>query len=292
MNHPLSRPLLAEVVSIGDEMTSGARLDTNAQWLSRRLGELGVTVRFHSTVGDTLQDNVDIFRQAAQRVDIVVATGGLGPTRDDLTREALAAVSEQPLEMRPAAMSHIEPLFFRRGRQMPERNRVQAMFPAGSDEIFNPQGTAPGIDLAIPRHDQLPCRIHALPGVPAEMKRMFDDTVALRIMDQTGGATRIRHQVMKFFGTGESEMEQRLGELLSRTRQPRVGITVSAATISLRITATADTDQACEQMIATTRQQILQRVAEYHFGDGENFEQYHAINDTLRKRNQSLVVVE
>ena len=170
--------ITAEVVSIGDEMTSGGRLDTNAQWLSQRLGDLGVEVTFHSTVGDDLSHNIDVFRTAARRVDVVVATGGLGPTRDDLTREALAAVAEQPLELRADALQHIQLLFSRRDREMPERNQVQAMFPVGSQQIFNPQGTAPGIDLSVARDDGGVCRVFALPGVPAEMKRMFDDTVA------------------------------------------------------------------------------------------------------------------
>ncbi len=284
--------LTCELISIGDEMTSGARLDTNAQWLSERLGELGVAVEFHTTVGDTLSHNVDVFRIATDRVDIVVATGGLGPTRDDLTREALALLVDQPLEMRDSAMRHIELMFAQRKREMPERNRVQAMFPVGSDEIFNPQGTAPGIDMIVSRSDRPASRVYALPGVPAEMKRMFDETVAPRIMRQSGGASRIRHAVMKFFGTGESDMEQRLGEMISRDRQPRVGITVSGATISLRITATAETDETCDAMIAATREEILNLVPEYYFGDGEHFEQQHAIEAALRMRGESLAVVE
>lgn len=287
----LNRNLTAEVVSIGDEMTSGARLDTNAQWLSRRLGELGVVVTHHSTVADTLQDNIDVFRIAAGRVDLVVSTGGLGPTRDDLTREALAAASGTELEFSPSALSHIEALFARRNREMPERNRVQAMFPVGSREVFNPQGTAPGIDIDIRSGDHV-CRIFALPGVPAEMKRMFDDTVEGRILEQAGGASQVRHLVMKFFGVGESDMEHRLGEMIARDRQPRVGITVSAATISLRITATGNSQDRCEAMIAETRKEILERVGDLHFGDGEEFEQQHAIDARLREKNQSMMLIE
>lgn len=291
-SQPSNRPLNAEVVSIGDEMTSGARVDTNAAWLSRRLGELGVTVAFHSTVADTLDQMVDVFRIACGRAEIVVATGGLGPTRDDLTREALAAVVDQPLELRSSALDHIEALFARRKREMPERNRIQAMFPIGSQEIFNPQGTAPGIELPVERQDRPASHIFALPGVPAEMKRMFDDTVAPRILSHSGSGAKIRHLVMKFFGAGESDMEVRLGEMISRDRQPRVGITVSKATISLRITAMAETEQACEQMIAETRAEILALVPEFYFGDGEEFEQYHAIEATLRERDESMIVIE
>ncbi|MCH2180344.1 MAG: molybdopterin-binding protein, partial [Mariniblastus sp.] len=227
-----ARQLTAEVISIGDEMTSGARLDTNAQWLSRRLGNLGIKVSFHTTVADTLEQNVDVFRVAAERVDLMVSTGGLGPTQDDLTREALADLIGAPLELNPLAMQHIEQMFSRRKRDMPERNRVQAMFPIGSQQIFNPQGTAPGIDMVIPRVESGQSRLFALPGVPAEMKRMFDETVAPRILEEKGPGTEIKQHVMKFFGTGESDMENRLGSMIARDREPRVGITVSTATIS------------------------------------------------------------
>ncbi|KAA5547364.1 competence/damage-inducible protein A [Roseiconus nitratireducens] len=284
--------LTAEVVSIGDEMTSGARLDTNAQWLSQRLGDLGIDVQFHSTVGDTLQHNIDVFRTAAERVDFVVATGGLGPTRDDLTRQALAAVVGQPLELRQSALDHITSLFSKRNREMPSRNEVQAMFPVGSQEIFNPQGTAPGVDVAFDRQGKRPSRVFALPGVPAEMKRMFDQTVAPRILESVGRRSHIEHLVMKFFGIGESDMEHRLGEMISRDRIPRVGITVSSATISLRITAMADSPEQCRELIRGTRQEILDRVGELHFGDGEDFEQYHAVRRELDRRGQSLVSLE
>jgi nicotinamide-nucleotide amidase len=282
----------AEVISIGDEMTSGARVDTNAAWLSQRLSDLGVLVEFHSTVGDTLSHNIDVFRTAVDRADLIVATGGLGPTEDDLTREALAEVSGQPLEFRQSAMDHIQALFARHDFEMPKRNRVQAMFPTGSEDIFNPHGTAPGIDISIPRAGCDPSRIFALPGVPAEMKRMFDETVAPRIVDRFGSRKVIRQHVMKLFGIGESEMERRLGDMISRDRQPRVGITVSAATISLRISAMTNSDDECQALIDQTRLEVLEKVPEYHFGDGENFEQHHSIDQSLSERNEKLVVVE
>ena len=286
-------PLTAEIISIGDEMTSGARLDTNAQWLSRRLGELGLQVKFHSTVGDTLCDNVDVFRIAAARADVVVSTGGLGPTRDDLTREALAAAIDRPLVTFNSALQHIELMFAARGRDMPSRNHVQAMFPEGSQEIFNPQGTAPGVDLQFNPGG----RVFALPGVPAEMKRMFDETVSPRILETAGaagstGGTHILNAVMKFFGTGESAMEERLGEMIDRQRSPRVGITVSAATISLRISATGKSEADCASQIADTRAEILERVPEFYIGDGEDFDQQHAIDQQLTAASQSLSIIE
>src|SRR5687768_13825383 len=129
--------MIAEIISIGDELTTGQRLDTNSQWLSQRCVELGVRVMFHTTVGDDLAANILVFRQAVERADIIVATGGLGPTADDLTREALAGVSGRALYRDSEAEAHIRSLFAHRKRVMPERNLVQAMFPIGSHVIPN-----------------------------------------------------------------------------------------------------------------------------------------------------------
>ncbi|MCC9655062.1 competence/damage-inducible protein A [Rhodopirellula halodulae] len=282
----------AEIISIGDEMTSGARLDTNTQWLSQRLGELGIEVPFHTTVGDTLQHNTDVFRIAAERADIVISTGGLGPTRDDLTREAIAEALSVPLEMHAESLEHIQNMFRRRGREMPERNNCQAMFPRGATPIHNPQGTAPGIDVMFDRSSGSRSRIFALPGVPAEMKTMFEQTVSPALLDRGDRRQHIAHHVMKFFGTGESDMEHRLGDMISRDRQPRVGITVSAATISLRIVATGDSPEICQSLIDQTREEILEKASEFYFGDGETFEQHHAVIRHLNQASQRLLLVE
>src|ERR1700722_2252690 len=122
--------MIAEIISIGDELTSGQRLDTNSKWLSEKLGDLGVRTVYHTTVADDLQANVDVFRIAIDRADFVVATGGLGPTADDLTRDALAAAVGVELVLDQASLDHIRALFARHQRDMPERNRLQALFPA------------------------------------------------------------------------------------------------------------------------------------------------------------------
>src|SRR4051794_17126320 len=138
-----------EILSIGSELTSGQNLDTNSQWLSQRLGEIGIQVGWHTTIADDLPDNVEAFRIASQRAGLVVITGGLGPTLDDLTREALAKVAGVPLVLHEPSLAHIENLFATRKRPMPERNRVQAEFPQGAEPLFNEQGTAPGIWMKI-----------------------------------------------------------------------------------------------------------------------------------------------
>ncbi|HEY2881989.1 MAG TPA: CinA family nicotinamide mononucleotide deamidase-related protein [Pirellulales bacterium] len=266
----------AEIISIGDELTSGQRLDTNSQWLSIRLGELGVAVKFHTTVADDLGANVEVFRQAAQRADIVVATGGLGPTADDLTRDAIAAAAGVDLVQNDAALAHIESLFARRQRPMPERNRVQAMFPRGSQVIHNPAGTAPGIDIRIPRAGAKPSRIFALPGVPAEMREMWEQTVAQEIACMLGTARVIRHKQIKCFGVGESDLEQMMPDIIRRGRDPQVGITVHGATITLRITAAGESAEACYRAMEPTIETIHQCLGTLVFGEGDD-ELQHAV---------------
>ncbi len=283
--------MLAEIVSIGDELTSGQRLDTNSQWLSERLGELGVKVLFHTTVADDLAANVQVFRTAVERADLVVSTGGLGPTADDLTRDALAEMSGCPLEMHDDVLQHIADIFRAFNRTMPERNRVQALFPAGSRVIPNPNGTAPGIDLSVPRAGRGPSRVFALPGVPAELFEMWRQTVADEVQRAAGAQQVIRHHRIKVFGAGESHVEQMLPDLIRRGREPSVGITVHGATITLRITAKGPTADACWESMQPTIQTIHDCLGELVFGT-EDDELEHAVARLLAAQGKTLGLVE
>ncbi len=281
----------AEVISIGDELTSGQRLDTNSQWLSERLGELGVRVLYHTTVADDLDANVRVFSTAAERADVIVATGGLGPTADDLTREALAAVTGRELVLNEGVLEFIRGLFARFGRTMPERNRVQALFPAGSRIIPNLHGTAPGIDVEILRPGRGPARIFALPGVPAEMFEMWAATVEPSIAEFVGARRVIRHRRVKCFGAGESHVEQMLPDLIRRGRDPSVGITVSGAVITLRITAQGETPDACFLSMEPTVATIKECLGELVYGEEED-ELQNAVGRLLTSQKLSLTTVE
>ena len=242
-----------EIISIGDEMTTGQRLDTNSQWLSQRCCELGLHVAFHTTVGDDAADNVAVFANALQRVDLVIATGGLGPTADDLTRSCLAELAGVPLERDPQSVAHIQSLFQRAKRPMPESNLVQADFPRGSRVIPNSEGTAPGIDLFVDREGRR-TRFFCLPGVPAEMVEMWNHSVVPEINLMIGDGRQLFMEVINCFGAGESQIESMLPDLINRQRTPRVGITASQATISLRIQARGrDLEDARKQMAPTVQ---------------------------------------
>jgi competence/damage-inducible protein CinA-like protein len=282
----------AEIIAIGDELTSGQRLDTNSQWLSERLTVLGVDVMYHTTVGDELEANVAVFRAAIDRADVVLSTGGLGPTADDLTREAIAAATGVDLVRDDASLAHIRSLFTRRGYSaVPERNAVQAMFPQGSLPIVNPHGTAPGIALTIPRECCAPCRLFALPGVPAELFAMWRETVAPAILAAQSTRRVTTHRRIKCFGVGESKLEAMLPDMIRRGREPRVGITVSDATITLRITASGPDEAACKKLIGPTEAQIRDLLGVLVFGE-EDEELQHAVVRLLRERGETVAVAE
>ncbi len=291
---PSSSPLLpmrAEIISIGDELTSGERLDTNTQWLAKQLTDVGIEVMFHSTVGDDMAANVDVFRAAIARADVVVSSGGLGPTADDLTRDALAEAMEVELVRDEAAVEHIRQLFASRGRPMPDRNERQAYFPAGTVPIHNPHGTAPGIHAEVRRASGAVCHVFALPGVPAEMHEMYTASVAPAIVELEGGRRVTRHRSIKIFGPGESQLEAMLPDLIRRGREPRVGITASGATLTLRITATGLDEAACYAAMEPTAQQIYAATGGFIFGEGE-IDLHHAVLGLLRERGQTLATDE
>jgi nicotinamide-nucleotide amidase len=281
----------AEIIAIGDEIITGQRLDTNTQWLAERLTELGVEVAFHSTIGDNLADNVAVFKTAIDRVDVVVATGGLGPTADDLTRQSIAEAVGVGLVRDEASLAYIRQLFERRGRQMPERNAVQADFPIGAVAIPNEHGTAPGVAIRVERPGRGPCDVFALPGVPAELKPMWQQTVVPAIASVRGAARVIRHRRIKCFGVGESQLEEMLPDLIRRGREPSVGITVSDATITLRITAAGASDDECFRAMEPTAATIYELLGTLAYGEEEQ-ELEDVDGQLLKERGLSVGVAE
>jgi nicotinamide-nucleotide amidase len=232
----------AIILSIGDELTLGQTLDTNSQWLARQLALIGYRPVAHLTVPDDRAAIEQAFEEAVGRCDTLIVSGGLGPTDDDLTRQALSDFLDQPLELVPAALKNVERFFRLLRRDMPERNKIQAMLPRGCEMIENTAGTAPGIYCNYQSGDQKTlCPIFIMPGVPKEMTIMFEQGVRPRLapvgQDGEVGGNVILSTTLHTFGLGESAIAEKLGPLMHRDRNPSVGTTVSNGYVSLRINA-------------------------------------------------------
>ncbi len=227
----------AALLSIGDELTLGQTLDTNSAWLADRLFAVGVRVVEHATVEDDLGRMIGALRRLCDAADLVVCTGGLGPTADDMTREAVAALLGDELIEDDDAAAALSSWFSTRGG-MPERNRVQAMRPASGVCLENLNGTAPGLHA---RDETRSAEIFALPGPPHEMKPMFERFVEPRARGLASGSTRAR--LLLTFGLGESRVAEMLGDLMDRDRESRglavIGTTASLGVVTCRIRATS-----------------------------------------------------
>lgn len=219
---PLRR---AEIVAVGSEMLAPDRADTNSLYITGRLNEIGIAVRAKAIVGDDLDDLTAVLGQAIERSDLVIVTGGLGPTDDDLTREAVARVLGRGMREDAATVTALRERFARRGVPMPEMNRRQAMVIEGGELIANPNGTAPG--QWVPAGDRV---FVLLPGPPREMKPMMERLVAGPLAER-GSGERLGRRVVRIAGFGESHAEERLQPLYGRWRDldPPVGATILAA---------------------------------------------------------------
>lgn len=253
----------AVVISVGDELTLGQTVDTNSAWLSRQLAGLGIDIAGHVTVPDDRAAIAAAIRQAGEAADVVVVTGGLGPTEDDLTREALADAMGVELTRDESLVAQIRSYFERLRRPMPTRNEVQAYLPRGARAIPNAWGTAPGIAATLGR-----CRVVALPGVPREMTAMWEASVKPEL-EQLGGGSVVLSRTLHTFGLGESSVAERLGELMGRDRNPTVGTTVSQGIVSLRLNVRAASRDDALRQLDTTEALCRERLGLLIFGRDE-----------------------
>jgi nicotinamide-nucleotide amidase len=246
----------AIILSIGDELILGQTVDTNSAWISQQLAAAGCAVAAHLTVADDQSAIETAIEESVGRCDVLIISGGIGPTEDDLTRQALAAVMRVPLELDEKWLGHLEAFFRKINRPMSPLNRIQAMIPRGATPIENANGTAAGIDATYVSGDQKTiCRVFVMPGVPKEMRAMFLRDVLPHVRRQAGGAV-ILSRTLHTFGLGESnvaDLLKRHADLMRRDRNPSVGTTVTGGIVSLRINARfPSTDEATRQLEATT----------------------------------------
>lgn len=275
----------AVIISIGDELLTGRTVDTNSAWLAGQLTALGMTILAHDTVGDDQAEIRHAIDQAARRADWVLVTGGLGPTLDDLTRQGLAEAMGVELELRQAFVEQIAAMFRRFGKTMPEPNKVQAMFPVGSRAIENTCGTAPGIQARL--HD---AEVLVMPGVPREMKVMFERDALPQLLEQSGGCVTLT-ETLWTFGQGESTVGERLADLMQRGVNPAVGTTAQDAKIGVRLLATGTSRNEAEVLLAATIDAIRSRLGALIYGQGEQTLS-EAVGSLLRDKGQTVATAE
>ena len=251
------------ILSIGDELVLGQQVDTNSAWLSRQTAHLGLPVGEQIVVPDKLDAIVSQLRRLSDTAELVIATGGLGPTRDDLTRRALADVMGVALRLDDGALRKLEAFFARRQVEMAPSNRVQAMFPPGCELIDNPTGTAAGMVASLGK-----ALFFFLPGVPSEMKTMFAQSVAGQLTQLAQG--RRQGQVVCWrrlhtMGMGESQIAEVLGDMMDRQRNPLVNSTVDSDIVTLAICAKAVDQEAAAALIGPVEQQLRSRLGRVIF---------------------------
>jgi nicotinamide-nucleotide amidase len=233
----------AEIISVGTEMLLGDITDTNATFLAQELANLGVDLYFVSQVGDNFGRLSFLLKQAWDRSDLIITTGGIGPTEDDLTREAIAALLGEEMTVDPASAEHLRAFWRSRGQEMPERNLKQATLIPSATQLPNPLGTAPG--WMVERDGRV---IIAMPGVPREMYRMWQEEAVPRLRQHLPGAL-IFSRTLKVIGIGESAVEEMLGALV-RTTNPTTATYAKNDGVHVRITAKSTVPGEAERLVA------------------------------------------
>ncbi len=282
------------ILAIGDELTTGQKLDTNSAWLSARLLDLGIATAEHATVPDDAEAIGRAIRRLAAGAGAGISntTGGLGPTADDLTRHGLAIALAPTPDGAPAeliedqaALADIRRWFESSGRRMPEPNRIQALRPGAATFLPNAMGTAPGLRAQMGPDGPA---IFCLPGPPREMRPMFENSV-LPALPEPDRAIRAR--MLHTFGAGESRIAELLGDLMDRDRNPLVGTTASGGIVTCRLRAVADAPKAADRALDGAEQAVRARLGALIFGAGDDTLP-SSILDLLRARKQTLATVE
>jgi nicotinamide-nucleotide amidase len=286
-------PRTAEIIAVGSELLGSTRTDTNSLYVSGRLAELGIDLRIKSVVGDERADLAMLLRQALERADLVVLTGGLGPTDDDLTRDVVSEVLGLPMDIDESIVAKIRARFEKRGLAMPEVNRRQGQVPRGAMVLDNPNGTAPGllIEHTGPRGHRT---VILLPGPPRELQPMFDLVCSGPLRDRAGHERAYRTTIF-ITGRGESHVEQMVQPIYSRWRDatPPITTTILAALgqIELHLTVRETNDARAAGILDRAREELLAVIAaDVYSTDGRNMEE--VVGDLLKARGYTIAAAE
>jgi nicotinamide-nucleotide amidase len=276
----------AELVSIGSELLLGQIVDTNASWMAQRLAENGVNLFYKTTVGDNFDRMAAIIGAALVRADVVITGGGIGPTQDDLTREAVAEVTGRSVVMHQPSLVELRERFQKRGFILTKNNERQAMIPEGAIVVKNPNGTAPAFIVEDARGVVI-----SLPGVPFEMKWLFDNEVLPYLRERFRLSYTIHYRVLKVADIGESAVDDLIGKLISGSENPTVGVLAHPGQVDVRITARAGTTAEAALLIDPIEEQVRTLLGDHVFAtDDETLAS--VTGDLLRKQNITVATCE
>lgn len=276
----------AEIVAIGSELLLGQIVDTNSAWMAQRLTALGVNLYFKSVVGDNPGRMREVLSRALERADIVITSGGLGPTQDDLTREIVAEVTGHKLVQNAAMLEQVEEHFRRRARTMTPNNIRQSYMPEGAIPVKNPNGTAPCFIVEDSRGI-----VYSLPGVPVELKWLFENEVEPYLRKKFNLAEVIHYRVLKIVGIGESAVDDKVGHLIANLSNPTVGVLALPGQVDVRIAAKAANKAEAMRMIGPVESEVRELLGTAIFAaDDETME--HVVGKLLRGQNKTVAVCE
>jgi len=275
----------AEIIAVGSELLTPHRVDTNSLYLTEKLNTLGIEVRMKSVVGDDRRRLAEVFRNALERSQLIILTGGLGPTEDDVNREVVAEVLGCPLHEVPEIRQDLEKRFARLGRAMSENNLRQALVPEGAEWLENKNGTAPGLWL---NHDGTV--IVMLPGPPHELESMFESACLPRLAHLAGGE-RIRTRVIKVVGLPESDVDRRIAPIYTQYSNPATTILATPGAIEIHLRARAPSDTEAETLLAGLSDKIELALGDHVFSTrGESLEE--VVGRYLMMKQKTVAVAE
>ncbi len=278
--------MIVEIVSTGTELLLGQIVNTNAPHMAKRLNEIGFDVLFQSTVGDNRTRMTQVLSTALARADIVITTGGLGPTQGDITKEVTAELLGRPMLLHAPSLERIKGFFASRRLTMTDNNIRQAMFPEGAIILDNARGTAPGVVIEADEKTV----IH-LPGPPHEMEHMLEHAVIPYLRDRFGIQGTIVSKVLRTFGLGESSLEERIKDYIKTQGNPTIALLARNAEIHVRLTAKASSDAEARELIAALESQLRERIGEYIFGEDEDTLEA-VVGRHLTEKNLTLALAE
>lgn len=276
--------MVAEILSVGTELLMGQIVNSDAQYLSQKLSELGISVYRHTTVGDNPGRVKQALGQAIERSDLVITTGGLGPTEDDLTKEMVAEFFDLPMQLHEPSLKALTGYFEHMGRTMTENNKKQAYFPAGCHVMPNAKGTAPG--CVVERAGKL---VAVLPGPPRELTDMYVRQLEPYLRGRTG--QKITSRFLRIFGLGESEVETRLKDLF-HSDNPTLALYCSTGQVQARLTVMGGQEENLEARLEPLEAEIRRRLGDHVYGEGLERSLEGTVLELLAARGQTLALAE